>query len=133
MALTNKQKIFVREYLIDKNASRAARKAGFGRSPGSARKIGHQLVTKLDREIQAGLAKQAKSADITAEKILDRIAQVGFKRKAAANKDILKAMELLGRRFGLWIDVEEHRGAVTLITASDEQVDAAAQKVIEGA
>lgn len=44
-----------------------------------------------------------------------------------------KSQENLGRNQALFTDVGEHRGAVTLLTATDDQIDAAAQTVIKNA
>lgn len=46
MALTEKQEMFCREYLINLNATQAAIRAGY--SENTARKIGSENLTKLD-------------------------------------------------------------------------------------
>mgnify|MGYP004707086033 CR=1 FL=1 len=46
MALTDKQEMFCREYLIDLNAKQAATRAGY--SDNTARKIGSENLTKPD-------------------------------------------------------------------------------------
>lgn len=69
--LTDKQRAFVQEYLIDLNATQAAIRAGY--SEHSAGSIGHELLGKP--EIQEAIAKaQAERADrtkITADKVLE--------------------------------------------------------------
>lgn len=56
--LTTKQKRFVEEYLIDGNASDAARRAGY--SPVSASQIGRGMLTKsaVKLAIEEGLKKK---------------------------------------------------------------------------
>lgn len=54
--LTNKQKIFVREYQIDFNATAAARRAGY--SAKNADKIGYNLIenSRVSAEINLQMA-----------------------------------------------------------------------------
>lgn len=61
MALTNKQQLFVDEYLQHYNATRAAIAAGY--SPKTARKIGSENLTKPDikAEIDRALSESAMS------------------------------------------------------------------------
>ena len=60
-ALRPKQQAFVAEYLVDKNATKAAERAGY--SPRSAYSIGQENLKKpevraaIDRELSAALAK----------------------------------------------------------------------------
>jgi phage terminase small subunit len=60
MALNSKQLVFVREYLVDKNATRAAKAAGY--SARTARSAGSELLTKPDirSAIEEGIAQQVK-------------------------------------------------------------------------
>ena len=46
MALTKKRALFAREFIIDRNASQAAIRAGY--TPIRANQAGHQLVTNSD-------------------------------------------------------------------------------------
>lgn len=66
MALNAKQKQFVQEYLVDKNATRAALACGY--SAKTARKIGSENLTKPDiaAAVAEGLAVQAKAAEARA-------------------------------------------------------------------
>lgn len=107
MKLSPKQKIFVAEYIKDKNGARAARAAGYSKH--TARITGAQLLTKpnIRKAVDAGLEKQMVKAEITAEKILNRIAEFAFNKKRIEPKDILKANELLGKHFKLFTDVSE--------------------------
>jgi phage terminase small subunit len=61
--LTDKQQVFVEEYLRCWNASEAARRAGY--SEKTARQIGEQNLSKLDiqEKIQARIAELKMSAD----------------------------------------------------------------------
>jgi len=78
MRLTNKQKRFCQEYLIDLNATQAAIRAGYCKK--NARQIGSENLTKLDiqQEIQKLMDKRAEKTEITAEKVLKELAKIGF-------------------------------------------------------
>jgi phage terminase small subunit len=76
--LTNKQKTFVSEYLVDLNATKAAERAGYSKK--TAASIGQENLRKP--EIATALAeKQAarfQKADITADRVLSELALLGF-------------------------------------------------------
>jgi phage terminase small subunit len=76
--LTPKQILFCKEYLVDMNATRAAKAAGY--SERTARKIGSENLTKPD--IRAQLQKEMKArefrTDITADRVLNETALVAF-------------------------------------------------------
>lgn len=109
MKLNAKQKLFVKEYLIDKNASRAARAAGY--SEKSSASIGEENLRKPDiaAAVDKGLAKLAQKADISAERVTKELAEIAFiemnkaeLKKSSGNK--LRALELLGKKFGMFTD-----------------------------
>lgn len=78
MALTDKQRLFVAEYLIDCNATRAAIAAGY--SEETARAIGSENLTKPDiaAEIEKRLKRRLDKLDITNENVLRELAILGF-------------------------------------------------------
>lgn len=78
MALTDKQSMFVKEYLIDLNATQAAIRAGY--SPKSAMEQGYQLLqkTSVQEEIQIQMNNRSKRTEITADKVLKELAKLGF-------------------------------------------------------
>lgn len=73
--LTDKQKRFVDEYLVDLNATAAARRAGY-KDPN----IGRQLITKnnVSAEIQKRQAKLRGKLEITQERVLEELAAIAF-------------------------------------------------------
>ena len=73
--LTDKQKRFVDEYLVDLNATAAARRAGY-RDPN----IGRQLITKdnVSAEIQKRQEKLRGKLEITQERVLEELAAIAF-------------------------------------------------------
>lgn len=78
MPLTPKQAAFVAEYLVDKNATQAAIRAGY--SVKTADAIGKENLRKppIRAAIEAVLAKQANALEITAERILKERARLAF-------------------------------------------------------
>ena len=76
--LTDKQKAFVNEYLIDLNATQAAIRAGY--SAKNAGKIGSQLLekTRISAEINKAMAKRERRTEITQDRVLKELATIGF-------------------------------------------------------
>lgn len=76
--LTPKQEMFVREYLIDLNATQAAIRSGY--SAKTAGWIGPQLLAKthIAAAIQSQMDKRAAKIEITAERVLQEIAKMAF-------------------------------------------------------
>lgn len=78
MSLTPKQSCFVREYLIDLNATQAAIRAGY--SAKTANEQGARMLAKVS--IREAVADQMKArsnrTDITADKVLTELAKIGF-------------------------------------------------------
>lgn len=76
--LTPKQARFVEEYLIDLNATAAARRAGY--SEKMADKIGSQLLgkTRVAEAIQAAMDERSKRTGITQDRVLQEYAKIAF-------------------------------------------------------
>ena len=121
--LNDRQKLFVSEYIIDRNATQSAIRAGY--SEKTARQMGARLLTNVDiqKAIDSKLEKMAKKLDLTAEKILMDIEEV--KRRCLQGEEIrdregnptgewrfdasnaLKACELQGRHLKMFTDRTE--------------------------
>jgi len=73
--MNHKQQAFVAEYLIDKNATQAAIRAGYSKK--SAEWIGPQLLGKIHVKaaVDAGLAKHADKAGLSAELVFASLAR----------------------------------------------------------
>jgi len=134
--MTPKQEAFVREYLIDLNATQAAIRAGY--SEKTAGQIGDENLKKpeIAAEIQAAMDKRAQRTEITADYVLgtivstiERCKQVEpvLDRKGehvmTETEDggmalaytfnamgVLKGAELLGKHLKLFTDKTEHSG-----------------------
>ena len=106
--LNTKQIIFVHEYLIDKNATRAAKAAGY--SAKTAYKIGSENLRKpkIQKAIELGLKAQTDKADVSADRVLQELATIAFSEWPDHNvSGKLRALELLGKHLGLFTNKVE--------------------------
>jgi len=103
MPLNEKQKAFIREYAIDKNASAAARRAGYSKKTAGAQ--GHDLLKKpeIQAAIQDHLSTQATKAAMSAQEVLEGLAReaMGAGPDTSSNARIA-ALKALGDYHGLW-------------------------------
>jgi phage terminase small subunit len=76
--LTKKQQVFVAEYLVDLNATRAAIAAGYSKH--SAEITGCKLLrnAKVSEQISKKTAKRFEKLEITADRVLQEIAKLAF-------------------------------------------------------
>jgi phage terminase small subunit len=73
--ITKRQQLFVKEYLVDMNASAAARRAGY--SVKNADKIGSQLLgkTRVAEQIRIATEARTNKLDIKADVVLQELAK----------------------------------------------------------
>jgi len=108
MALTRKQETFVREYLVDLNATQAAKRAGY--SARNADKIGHELLGKtgVAAAVQNAMDERAERTAITADYVLEGIRDVTARCAKEGDEfnppAALKGYELLGKHLKLFTD-----------------------------
>lgn len=76
--LTQRQKRFCQEYLIDLNATQAAIRAGYSKN--RANQTGYKLLTKGDIQqfMTVAMRERAKRTEIKADHVLQRLADVAF-------------------------------------------------------
>ncbi|QAV21997.1 terminase small subunit [Proteus hauseri] len=76
MALTDKQEMFCREYLVDLNATQAAIRAGY--SEKTARSVGNENLTKpdIEKRIQELMNDRSERLEITADYVLNRLVEI---------------------------------------------------------
>ncbi|MCX4025065.1 terminase small subunit [Endozoicomonas sp. SM1973] len=176
--LTPKQAMFVKEYLVDLNATQAAIRAGYSAKTASeqgARLLGNVKIQAALGEVQQ---KRGNRLDVTADRIEKELAKIAFSHitdvidwreitlesnedepnhsAAIACQSIrlkdsdtlspevtatiqeisqtahgvkvklydkLKALELLGRRHGIFIDKVEHSGTIKNQNLSEAELD----------
>jgi phage terminase small subunit len=112
--LTAKQKLFVSEYLLDANGTKAAIRAGY--NPKNAVVISSQNLRKLNvaAAIQKAQEERSLKTGISAEYVLTTLKKTTD--AAIADNDrpsIFKGCELLGRHFKLYTDKIEQSGTVS--------------------
>jgi phage terminase small subunit len=78
MALTPKQKLFVAFYLKDKNATRAAKAAGFSHK--TAEQAGSRLLSNVEvhTAVEVGLRKHLEKADLEAGDVIKELRRLAF-------------------------------------------------------
>jgi len=110
-ALTDKQKRFCQEYLVDLNATQAGIKAGYSKK--TAYSIGQRLLknVEIQKHIEKLREKQTRRTQITADKVLRDIEDTRIRAKAANNfRAELKALELQGRHLAMFVDRQHISG-----------------------
>ena len=119
--MNHRQIIFVEEYLIDLNATKAAIRAGYAER--SATVTASKLLTKANIQAAIQIAQLARSerTQITVDKVLEDIELI--KLNAMQQEDdgkmfnhagALKACELQGKHLKMFVDKVEHSGGQTL-------------------
>lgn len=99
--LRPKQRAFIAEYMKDLNATQAAIRAGYSKKTAYA--IGRENLNKpqIKSALEAAMADRARRSKITAEWVLEKIAEIATDPEAQP-RDQLRALELLGRHLGIW-------------------------------
>jgi len=92
--MTSRQLRFAEEYLVDLNATQAARRAGY--SPKTAVDIGRQLLRKapVAARIQDAMAERSARTEITQDRVIKEVARLAFLdiRKAFNTDGTLKPL-----------------------------------------
>lgn len=126
--MTPKQARFVSEYLIDLNATAAAKRAGY-KNP----EIGRQLITKnnVAAAIAAAIKKREKKTEITAEYVLSNLKTIVERCMSSSEFDArgaAKALELLGKHLGMFTDKVKVEGGAPLLVLNAEMTAEAARR-----
>ena len=76
--MTDKQKRFVDEYLIDLNATQAAIRAGY--KPDNAQQMGSENLSKpvISSAIAKAMAERSKRIGINQDRVIRELARIGF-------------------------------------------------------
>lgn len=104
--MTDKQKRFCEEYLIDLNATKAAIRAGYAEK--AAYSQGQRLLKNVEvAELITKLkANQSERTGITADRVLTELSKLGFADMAEVESfraaDKLRALELIGKHIGMF-------------------------------
>lgn len=100
--LTEKQKRFCEEYLIDLNATQAAIRAGYSKK--TADRIANQNLKKLDVQLclKELMEQRSSRTQITADTVLSELYEIASADVEITEKSKIKALELLGKHLGLF-------------------------------
>lgn len=129
VALTEKQRMFFREYVVDANATQSAIRAGY--SPKTAYSQGQRLLKNVEGQkylaelmaekesklvadqdevlkyLTSVLRGESRATEIVVEGTGDGCSEARTMEKAPSEKERLKAAELLGKRYGLYTEKVE--------------------------
>ena len=143
--MTEKQKRFCDEYLVDLNATQAAIRAGYSKK--TARFIGNENLAKpyIKEYIKKRMDEKEKSLIADQDEVLKYLTAVvrgqstsevvvvegvGLGEsvarkmtKAPDEKEKLKAAELLGKRYGLFTDKVNVDGAIPVVISGDDELE----------
>lgn len=128
MALTPKQERFVQEYLVDLNATAAAKRAGY--SERRASELGYQLLRKttVQAAIQMAIQDRSQRTGVTQDYVIEKLKTIADKQASdAPDSDLkyssqIKAIELLGKHLGAWEPQDKQQTAVEDLTALAEKL-----------
>lgn len=119
--MTEKQKRFCDEYLIDWNATQAAIRAGY--SEKTAYSIGDENLKKP--ELKAYIDERFKQIQderiATAQEVMEYLTDT-MRYKSAASAIRMKAAELLGKRYGMFTDKVSVEGNIPVVIAGDDEI-----------
>ena len=132
VALNEKQKLFYKEYVVDANATQSAIRAGYSKKTAysqgqrllknvEGQKYLEELMAEKENTLIASqdevlqhltmvLRGESKSEEIVVEGIGEGCSRAKTMMKGPAEKDKLRAAELLGKRYGLFRDKVEING-----------------------
>ncbi|WNS74245.1 terminase small subunit [Bacillus sp. DTU_2020_1000418_1_SI_GHA_SEK_038] len=141
MKLTDKQELFVQEYLLDLNATQAAIRAGYSKI--SAKEIGYENLTKphILARIEELQSERSEKLQIDQEWVLRRLVQISdrcmttepvmafdYESKSMVetgeyqfdSHGANKATELIGKHLGMFKDKLELSGDLEINVSLDD-------------
>jgi len=105
--LTKKQRRFCEEFLLDLNATRAAKRAGY--SERSAYSIGEENLRKpeIQKYIRRSVEQRSIRTRISCDRVLEELAKIAFAQDGVATRNKLKALNMLAKHLGLF-EMQRH-------------------------
>ena len=103
MALrSEKQKMFVQEYLVDLNATQAAIRAGYSKNRADA--TGYNLLRnpEIQAELQKAKEKRCKKTAVTQEMIVNGLLKEALDEENGSPASRVSAWEKLGKHVGIF-------------------------------
>lgn len=116
------------EYLVDLNATAAAKRAGY--SERRASELGYQLLRKttVQAAIQRAIQDRSQRTGVTQDYVIEKLKTIADKQASdAPDSDLkyssqIKAIELLGKHLGAWEPQDKQQTAVEDLTALAEKL-----------
>lgn len=121
--LTEKQKRFIDYYIETANATESAKRAGY--SEKTAKNIGAENLTKLNFFIQKKLEEKESQRIASQDEVLQYLTKVmrGEEKDQfgldASLQDRTKCAELLGKRYGTFVEKKEISGGYAVELVDD--------------
>lgn len=143
--MTDKQKRFADEYVVDCNATQAAIRAGYSEKYANTnaskllqnttikRRIEERLneissakiadATEVMEYLTSVLRGESRSEIVVVEGCGEGVSSARSIEKAPDEKDRLKAAEMLGKRYGLYTDKVDLGGAVSIVISGENEIE----------
>jgi len=121
--LTEKQKRFIDYFIETANATESAKRAGY--SEKTAKNIGAENLTKLNRFIQEKLKEKESKRIASQDEVLEYLTKVmrGEEKDSfgldASLQDRTKCAELLGKRYGTFKEKVDLTGKLPVVICDD--------------
>lgn len=128
--LTPKQQTFVDEYIISGNATQSYLKAGYKVSESVAATNANRLLrnAKVKAELERRTNEIRAGKVMTMQQVMERLTKMAngeIKEEQVTNKgevvliktknsDQIRALELIGKRYGAWTDKKEVTGVMDI-------------------
>lgn len=143
--MTDKQKRFCDEYLVDCNATQAAIRAGYSEKTAceqaarllanvnikayideKMKQIGDENIAdtkEVLKYLTSVLRGESKSSVVVVEGTGDGYSEAKVMKKAPDEKERLKAAELIGKRYGLFKESVDLAGAVPVVISGGNKLE----------
>jgi len=110
--LSAKEALFVKEYLVDLNATQAYIRAGY--SARTAMQCAHMALKKphVQAAVQAEMQKRSERTEVTADRVLSELARMGFSNML----DYIKVDEYGGAQIDLSALTRDQASAIQEVT-----------------
>lgn len=122
--MTPKQRAFVLEYMVDRNGTQAAIRAGY--SPKGAEVAAHRALRNegVKAAIEALEAEYVEKTGMTIEWVLEQLRQTYRQARKTPNQlsAANKSIELIGKHLGMFVDRISHEGKVEVVLSGIEEV-----------
>lgn len=121
MALTDKQKKFADEYLIDLNATAAYLRAGYKCSKAAARSSASELLTNpnIQEYIEEKQQKYVEKTEMTVEWVLGQYRDIILGTKETEPNTARGALDSVAKHLGMFKERIEHSGNIGVTIVDD--------------